>query len=216
MKNDVRIDVNELHPQLKHKLNKLLKECNSKGIGIIVTEGFRSVEYQDRLYAKGRTAPGVIVTNARGKDYNSQHQWRIAFDIAINYDVDGDGKVTDDTWNEKGFREVAKIAKSSKVRLAWGGDWTNPVDMPHFYLKKWGKTPKKLKEKYGTPDNFKKTFTARVIREKGLRLFKNTSKEKVLKKIPYNKQVNVLYRKLWYAKVEYAGTVGFVRKKYLG
>lgn len=208
VKNDIRIDVNELHPQLKHKLNKLLKECNYKGIGIIVTEGFRTVQYQDQLYAKGRTAPGVVVTNARGKDYNSQHQWRIAFDIAIND--------KSHTYDKKMLTEVANIAKSSKVGLGWGGDWTKPVDMPHFYLKKWGNTPKKLKEKYGTPDNFKKTFTARVTRKKGLRIFKNTSKKDILKKIPYNEQVNVLYKKLWYAKVEYAGTVGFVRKKYLG
>ena len=53
-------------------------------------------------------------------------------------------------------------------------------------------------------------------RKKGIRLFKNTSKKDVLEKIPYNKKVNVLYKKLWYAKVEYNGTVGFVRKKYLG
>ena len=48
----------------------------------------------------------------------------------------------------------ALYAKS--IGLGWGGDWNNPVDMPHLYLSDWGKTPSKLKSKYGTPDKFRK------------------------------------------------------------
>lgn len=206
MKNDVRIDMDKLHPLLKHKLNKFLKSCESAGIGVIITEGYRSKEYQDQLYAKGRTAPGKIVTNARGNSYSSQHQWGIAFDIAINDKAH--------LYDEKMIAKAAAIAK--KKGLKWGGDWKSFKDMPHFYLGKWGSGTTELKIKYGTPDKFMNEWTAKVKREKGLKLFKNTSKEKVLKKIPYNKKVNVLYKKLWYAKVEYMGTVGFVRKKYLG
>ena len=46
--------------------------------------GIRSKAEQDALYAQGRTKKGSIVTNAKGSDYSSQHQWGIAFDIAIN------------------------------------------------------------------------------------------------------------------------------------
>lgn len=210
---DVRIDRSKLHPQLNYKLGLLLKKCRKKGIFLIVTEGFRSKEEQDKLYAKGRTAPGNIVTNARGSSYSSQHQWGIAFDVAMNYDVDGDGKITDDTWNPKGFHEAAKIAKS--IGLGWGGDWKSFQDIPHFYLKKWGSTTTKLKQQYGTFANFKKTWSATVYRAKGLILWKDVLKLNKILRIPNGERVQVLHTKLWYAKVRYQGKYGFVNRKYI-
>jgi len=205
VEHDVRIKTEQLHPNLRFKLKKLLKKCADAGIGIIVTEGYRTKEYQDELYAKGRTAPGNIVTNAKGSAYSSQHQWGIAFDIAINdkkklYDVEL-------------INKVAKLAKECK--LSWGGDWKSFKDLPHFYLGKWGADTSKLKKKYSVPEKFNKIWTAKVIKEGGIRLFKNTSKTKVICRIPHNTKVDVLYKKLWYAKVEYKGQIGYVKKKYL-
>lgn len=208
-KHDIRINRTKLHPWLNYKLGLLLKQCEKKGIYLIITEGFRSKEYQDKLYAKGRTKPGNIVTNAKGSDYSSQHQWGIAFDIAIN-----DSKLL---YNEATIRKVAKIAKSNKVGLAWGGDWVSPVDTPHFYLDKWGDTPSKLKKKYGVFDNFKKTWTKKVsgANENGIRIF-GKNKITVLKKgLKNGTKVNVMYVKGNYAKVEYKGTVGYCKAKYL-
>ena len=202
---DVRIDMNLLHPNLRFKINKLLNKCKAAGIGIIITEGYRTAAQQDALYAKGRTAPGVIVTNAKGNSYSSQHQWGIAFDIAIND--------PDRTYDVKLIEEVAKLAK--KCKLSWGGDWKSIIDRPHFYLGKWGATTKALKDKYSVPEKFKKTWTAAVIREGGINLFKNVSKSKVICRLPKGTKVDVLYKKLWYAKVEYKGQIGFVKKKYL-
>ena len=176
---DIRIDRTKLHPWLNYKLTLLLKQCAKKRIYLIITQGFRSKAQQDELYAQGRTKKGNIVTNAKGSDYSSQHQWGIAFDIALKYDVDGDGRITDDTYNNKGIKDVAKIAKSKKVGLAWGGDWVSPVDTPHFYLEKWGDTPAKLKRTYGTFEKFKKTWTKEVFgtkkRTKHLEQNKNKS-----------------------------------------
>ena len=145
---DIRIDRTKLHPWLDYRMGILLKKCAKKGIYLIITEGFRSKEYQDLLYAKGRTKPGKIVTNAKGSTYSSQHMWGIAFDIAIN-----DSKLLYDTAT---IKKVAVIAK--KIGLGWGGDWTSIVDTPHFYLTKWGSTTSKLKAAYGTPDAFRKTW----------------------------------------------------------
>lgn len=114
-KHSIRIDRKKLHPWLNYKLGLLLKECEKNGIYLIITEGLRTKAYQDSLYAKGRTKPGKIVTNANGSAYSSQHQWGIAFDIAIN-----DSKLL---YNDKLIRKVAKIAKSKKIGLKWGGDW---------------------------------------------------------------------------------------------
>lgn len=206
--NDIRIDRKKLHPWLNYKIDLLLKKCNKKGIYLIITEGYRSVEYQDNLYSKGRTKKGNIVTNAKGKDYQSQHQWGIAFDVAIN-----DTKLLYDT---ETLKKVSKIAKSKSVGLAWGGDWVRPVDMPHFYLNKWGDTTIKLKTTYKTPDKFRLEWV-RVVRgtKKGLNIW-NKSKTKVLyHKVPNGNEVNVMYIKGNYAKVEYLGVVGYMKTKYL-
>lgn len=206
--NDIRIDRNKLHPWLNYKLDLLLKKCNKKGIYLIITEGFRTVEYQDNLYAKGRTIQGNIVTYARGKDYQSQHQWGIAFDIAIN-----DKKLLYDTATNK---KVAKIAKSKYVGLAWGGDWVRPVDIPHFYLDKWGETTTKLKSIYQTPEKFRLEWTRTVRGTKhGLNIWNKTRTKVLYKKVPNGNEVNVMYIKGNYAKVEYLGTVGYMKIKYL-
>lgn len=138
-------DVTKLHPQLQSAIKKLKVKFPEMGIG----ECFRSVKEQDALYAKGRTAPGNIVTNAKGKSYQSQHQWGIAFDFFYNEK----GK---EYSNPKWFKKVAKYAK--RLGLAWGGDWKSIKDMPHLYLPQWGSTTKMLKVKYGKPANFVKTW----------------------------------------------------------
>lgn len=207
-KHDVRIDTKLLHPQLEHKLNLLLKKCAAKGIYLIITEGFRTVARQEELYAQGRTKPGKIVTNAKGTSYSSQHMWGVAFDIAIN-----DSK---HTYDYALIKKVAEIAKAKGVGLGWGGDWKSFPDTPHFYLKRWGSTASKLKAQYGTPDRFKKTWSRKVTRRQGLKLWKSVAKTGSYFTIPCGAKVRVLFLKLWYAKVEYNGKVGYINKKYLG
>ena len=138
------------HPQLQLLANKLVTECKKQGLIVKLGECFRSVAEQDALYAQGRTTKGSIVTNARGTSYSSMHQWGVAFDVIRN---DGKGAYNDsDNW----FSKVAKIGKS--LGFEWGGDWTSPVDKPHFQLPQWGSTPTKLKKLYGNVNNFKKTW----------------------------------------------------------
>lgn len=205
-KNDVRVDVNLLHPMLRHKLNLLLKKCNEEGIYLIITEGFRTVEQQNALYAKGRTTAGKIVTWAVGSQYQSQHQWGIAFDIAIN-----DPK---NVYNMAYIKRVANIAKMKSISLGWGGDWSDFPDNPHFYLKKWGSTTYTLKLLYGTVDKFKKKWVAKVNKKSGLYIWDKTHKKKT-RLMPYGVEVNVLWRHLKWSRIEYDGTVGYARSKYL-
>lgn len=207
-KHDIRIDRKKLHPWLDHKLGVLLEACEKAGIYLIITEGFRTVEQQEALYAKGRTKPGKIVTNARGSSYSSQHMWGVAFDIAIN----DSRKLYDLTL----IRKVAKIAKSDKVGLGWGGDWKSFPDTPHFYLKKWGSTTAELKRLYGTPAKFKKTWKRKVSRKEGLTVWKDAEKKASLKRVKNGTKVRVMYRKDWYARVLLAdGTARYMDRKYL-
>ena len=154
-------NVSQLHPELQKKVVKLQKECLKAGIKIKIGECFRTVAEQNALYAKGRTAPGSIVTNARGNSYSSMHQWGVAFDFFLNMDVDKDGKTSDDAFNNatKLFNKVGAIGK--KLGLEWGGDWKSIKDLPHFQLPDWGSTATQLKAKYGTPDKFKATWGAK-------------------------------------------------------
>ena len=65
------VDIKALHPDLQKKYAQLIKLCSKKGITIGVAECLRTKAEQDALYAKGRTAPGKIVTNAKGSNYSS-------------------------------------------------------------------------------------------------------------------------------------------------
>jgi LAS superfamily LD-carboxypeptidase LdcB len=95
--------------------------AQSKGLDVIVTEGLRSLERQQELYAQGRTKPGDIVTNA--KPGQSNHGSGRAFDVIITKN----GKAVDQKslWNELGA-----IGKS--VGLRWGGDFKSIYDPEHF------------------------------------------------------------------------------------
>lgn len=142
--------ISDLHPRLQEKISALKSACNAKGLYIGISECLRTKAEQDALYAKGRTSPGNIVTNAKGSTYSSQHQWGIAFDFYRN---DGTG-----AYNESGnfFENVGAIAKS--IGLGWGGDWTSFKDRPHLYLPDWGSTTTKLKQMYSTPEKFMSTW----------------------------------------------------------
>ena len=143
-------DITLCHPRLQALTAQLVDKCVGAGLPIKIGESFRSVAEQDALYAQGRTQPGSIVTNAKGSSYSSQHQWGIAADF---YRADGKG-----AYNEAGdyFNRVGAIAK--QLGLAWGGDWKSIVDKPHVYLPDWGSGTGILKQKYGTFENFKKTW----------------------------------------------------------
>lgn len=152
-----------IHPDLVKKMKKLKKKCKKKGIFINYSEGFRTVDEQNELYAQGRTKPGHIVTNARGSSYSSQHQWGIAVDFYLNMDVDGDGDKKDDAFNNSTelFNKVGRIAKG--LGLSWGGDWVSIKDNPHLYLPDWGSTTVTLKKIYGNPDVFmNKVFGGKI------------------------------------------------------
>ena len=167
-------NINKCHPRLIELSKKLVSACRGQGLIIGIGESFRTKEEQDALYAKGRTAPGNIVTNAKGSSYSSHHQWGTAFDIYRN---DGKGVYTD---GDGFFEKVGKIGKS--IGLEWGGDWKSPVDKPHFQLPDWGSTTTKLKKMYGTPENFMRTWKedTEMVEESNIII---NGKEKKVKRI---------------------------------
>lgn len=167
-------NINKCHPRLIDLSKKLVSACRGQGLIIGIGESFRTKEEQDALYAKGRTAPGNIVTNAKGSSYSSHHQWGTAFDIYRN---DGKGVYTD---GDGFFEKVGKMGKS--IGLEWGGDWKSPVDKPHFQLPDWGSTTARLKRMYGTPEKFMDTWKGDVEMVEESKIIIN-GKEKKVKRI---------------------------------
>jgi peptidoglycan L-alanyl-D-glutamate endopeptidase CwlK len=94
-----------------------------EGIDYMITCTYRSQEEQDRLYAQGRTAPGVVVTWAK----HSRHTDREAFDIAILKN----GKIS---WRTEDYKRPAEIGE--EVGLSAGGHWKTNRDWPHFELRR--------------------------------------------------------------------------------
>lgn len=151
-------DISQLHPRARDLANALVAACARQGITIKIGECLRTVEEQDALYAQGRTKPGSIVTNCKGSTYSSMHQWGVAFDFFLRMDVDGDGSVSDDAFNNSTglFEKVGVIGQA--LGLEWGGSWKSIKDRPHFQLPDWGSTASKLKSQYGTFERFKATW----------------------------------------------------------
>ena len=69
--------IRELHPRLGIAARQFINTVEGElGIQLRITQGYRSIAEQDALYAQGRTAPGEIVTNARGGQ--SYHNYGLA------------------------------------------------------------------------------------------------------------------------------------------
>jgi hypothetical protein len=115
-----------VNPKIGQLGLRMVDVCAQAGLAILITQGLRSWEEQDALYAQGRTAPGKIVTKARGGQ--SWHNFGLAFDILV---LDSVGKADWDAAHP-GWLRAAAIGKS--LGLEWGGDWPKFKDLPHFQL----------------------------------------------------------------------------------
>ena len=70
-----------VHPVLGDRIHTLYTKLLDMGITIRVTQGLRSWNDQNRLYAQGRTTPGRIVTRAKGGE--SAHNFGYAVDFVV-------------------------------------------------------------------------------------------------------------------------------------
>jgi peptidoglycan L-alanyl-D-glutamate endopeptidase CwlK len=116
----------DLHPRVKAMAEAMIAACKTEGIEVRITSTYRDKEAQDALYAKGRTAPGKIVTNAKGGQ--SLHNYRVAFDVVPLRDKQPVGGTTGadlELW-----KHVGELGEA--VGLEWGGRWKRFPDFPHF------------------------------------------------------------------------------------
>ncbi len=113
-----------LHPRVAPYARALVHKAAGQGITIKIISGLRSYDEQAKLYAQGRSAPGVKVTNA-GPGY-SNHNFGIAFDIGV---------FSGRSYHAESPAYKAVGALGVDLGLEWGGNWKSIVDEPHFQLR---------------------------------------------------------------------------------
>lgn len=113
-----------LQPELAPYARALVQKAAEVDIPLKVISGLRTYAEQDALYAKGRTAAGSKVTNARGG--YSHHNFGIAFDVGV---FSGTRYLPDSP------KYKAAGVLGTELGLEWGGNWATIVDQPHFQLR---------------------------------------------------------------------------------
>ena len=113
-----------LLPEVQPMARALVQKAAAAGITIKIISGLRTYAEQDALYAQGRTAPGIRVTNAKGG--HSNHNFGIAFDVGV---FEGNKYLPD----SPKYKAVGVLG--ADLGLEWGGNWKTLVDQPHFQLR---------------------------------------------------------------------------------
>mgnify|MGYP000645743792 CR=1 FL=1 len=134
-----------IHPDLQLVFRKALA-CSEVDFGI--AEGHRSVERQQKLYAQGRTEPGMVVTRIDGVKVKGKHNFLPSRAGDIYAFVGGKA-----LWSERYLVYLGGVIMTTAKRLfaegrihhqiRWGGNWDrdgfilddqNFDDLPHFEL----------------------------------------------------------------------------------
>lgn len=132
--NRTKRNLSTLEPKAQDKFREFIFHAKSiaasLGVDYVAISGTRGEEEQNALYAKGRTAPGKKVTNAR---YGySNHNFGIALDFGVF-----DGREYLDSVDPPRaagtHRAVAEVA--GRYGIEWGGNWKTFKDYPHFEIK---------------------------------------------------------------------------------
>jgi peptidoglycan L-alanyl-D-glutamate endopeptidase CwlK len=111
-----------LEPVTAKLAREHLRRLAAEGYTFKVTSATRTFSEQAALYAKGRTAPGPKVTNARPG--SSWHNFGLAYDLTL---FQGD---KNPVWDHPAYDLAGRIGK--ELGLRWGGDFKSIVDRPHF------------------------------------------------------------------------------------
>jgi hypothetical protein len=115
----------QLHPALASAVRAMIADLAANGTVVEVVQGLRTFAEQDALYAKGRTTPGGIVTQARGGESN--HNFGLAVDLCPFTNDKPD-------WNAPMAVWAAIGAAAETHGLEWGGQWKKFLDKPHVQL----------------------------------------------------------------------------------
>jgi peptidoglycan LD-endopeptidase CwlK len=138
-------DLTTCHLEVGRMASEAIMHCRSEGIEILVTCAFRSNDEQNSLYAQGRTAPGRIVTNARGGQSSHNYvQYGAPASLAVDivpmrhgkpvWGLKGDGMDDDPTDDDKDDLELWQRVRAhfEAAGLKSASRWSSFKEWPHF------------------------------------------------------------------------------------
>lgn len=116
-------DLSVLHPALRDAVQKLMADLKDGKHPFELFESFRSPERQEYLFAKGRSAPGRIVTNA--PPWSSYHQYGLAADFVLK--INGQWSWDTEGANAAHWKALHELGRRHGLEpLSW--------EMPHLQL----------------------------------------------------------------------------------
>lgn len=143
--------ISKLHPSIRDEVFNIIQACNNALTGkakLRITQGLRTFEEQEALYAKGRIVSGKKVTNAKAGQ--SIHNYGFAVDICLIIDNKIASWNTVKDWDNDTIGDWYECVKIfAKFGWDWGGNWKNFKDLPHFEKKgynNWRKLSKLKKD----------------------------------------------------------------------
>lgn len=142
-----------LHPLLQQKVRAMDAALTAQGIQIRVVQGLRTEQYQDALFAKGRTdasllAQGITagaLARINAADPNHANEERVT-NAPGGYSMHNFGLAVDcvpgirgrepwvPNWDSKHPDFAAMIAAGEAQGLVCGATWKSIPDKPHFQL----------------------------------------------------------------------------------
>jgi peptidoglycan L-alanyl-D-glutamate endopeptidase CwlK len=110
-------DLHSLHPYFRDKVCQLIKNCQAKGIELVVVESFRTHAKQKEYFKMGKK----YTRTTGGK---SKHQYGLAVDVVPVRDSVA-------VWDNVALWKKIGV-EGEKLGLRWGGRWKAPYDPAHF------------------------------------------------------------------------------------
>lgn len=105
-----------LHREMQIFVLEVARRALEQGIRIRLTSGIRSCAQQNAIYAQGRTAPGAIVTGAKGCQ-----SWHVQ------------GRAVDFEPTPRSAQAYAAVgAIAEQLGGVWGGRFSNLQDLGHI------------------------------------------------------------------------------------
>lgn len=121
-----------LHPAIRDEVLSLMDAAEKlipENAAIRIVQGLRTFAEQEKLYAIGRTLPGRKVTNAKAG--SSYHNWGLAIDFCLLYDIDGNGSFEKLSWKVNDDWKTVGIVFED-ANWSWGHRWSKFTDSPHL------------------------------------------------------------------------------------
>lgn len=127
-------DINDLCPELLIICKEFLAQCTAANISVHIDCTYRSDEEQNDDYAKGRTVPGHIITNAKAGQ--SAHNCKTSDDTpaarAFDIYILSDDKTLNWDISSLSWQTVIQIGEG--LGLTCGAHFKSIPDYPHFQL----------------------------------------------------------------------------------